>query len=89
MSTGKIANEIKIARQRSNHCKENSSSWSAGGLRPGAWAGGSAPPVLGLKMGRSIRLCRLKLGNLFQSDGEQFGGLIAGAAGALSGTRLS
>src|SRR6516165_10777492 len=25
--------------------------------------------------------CRLKLGNLFQSDGEQFGGLIASAAG--------
>jgi hypothetical protein len=25
--------------------------------------------------------CRFKLGNLFQSDGEQFGGLIAGAAG--------
>ena len=24
---------------------------------------------------------RLKLGNLFQSDGEQFGGLIAGGAG--------
>jgi len=25
--------------------------------------------------------CRLKLGNLFQSDGEQFDGLIASAAG--------
>ena len=25
--------------------------------------------------------CRLKLGNLFQSDGEQFGGLVACAAG--------
>jgi hypothetical protein len=29
MSTGKIVNEIKIARQRSKHCKKNSSSWSA------------------------------------------------------------
>ena len=26
MSTGKIANEIKVARQGSNHCKENSAS---------------------------------------------------------------
>jgi hypothetical protein len=26
---GKIANEIKIAHQRSNHCKENSPSWLA------------------------------------------------------------
>ena len=32
MSTGKILNEIKIARQRSNHCKENSPSVAAYGF---------------------------------------------------------
>ena len=29
MSTGKIVNEIKTARQRSKHCKEYSASWPA------------------------------------------------------------